>query len=266
MPCWGQCPDSAGQTSIAPFSQPSVIAVRELHLVNITRATVDEQQQIANSLKGVCVSEIGEHIRDQFQQRGFFKAEVLDVDVSGLDRSASPPTVAVTASVAEGDRYRLASIRFTGNKVISNTVALRKLIPIKDGDVFNIAQAREGITQLKDVYGELGFINFTPVPDFAFDEKNKTLTMKIDIDEGMQYFITSFHVRGADAQLEAHLASAWSELFPARSVYNARAVEIFFEREKDLFPPGAAPDRNLQIKQDNDNATLDIVLDLNPAP
>jgi outer membrane protein insertion porin family len=268
LACWADCPDNPKPT-IAPLSQPSTVAVRELHLVNVLHATVDEQQQIAKAPVGVCFQtgdtvELSERIRDEFEQRGFFKVKVSSIDISALDHSATPPTVSVTARVDEGDRYRLAVITFTGNKAVSNDAALRKLFPIKDGTWFNIEQAREGIRNLKDVYGELGFINFTPVPDFTFDEQKKLIAMKIDIDEGKQYSIASFQVRGADPNREAALKSAWAELFPShfpsRTIYNVRLVERYFDRIKDLLPLGAAPDRNLLVQQDNENATVEIIL------
>jgi outer membrane protein insertion porin family len=266
LACWGDCPKTAGKT-LAPFSQPSVVTVRELHLVNISRASVDEQQVIARALVGVCfetgnTGELSENIRDEFQQLGFFNAKVSSIDVDALDRSAIPPTVSITVSVVEGDRYRLKGITITGNKAITNTVALRKILPMKDGEWFNIELARKGVKKLKDLYGEFGFINFTPVPDFTFDQQKKLITMKIDIDEGAEYHIASFHVRGADPVREAHLLSAWTELLPIQSIYNARAVKLFFERAKDILPPGATPDRNLVIRQDNEKAAVDIVLDL----
>jgi outer membrane protein insertion porin family len=156
----------------------------------------------------------------------------------------------------------LKEVTFSGDKAVSNVVAVRKMFPMKDGEWFNIQQARKGITNLKYAYGELGFINFTPVPDFTFDQQKKLISMKVDIDEGKQYSIASFHIRGADAVREAHLLSAWKELLPDQSIYNTRAIGLFFEREKDVLPTGATPDHNLEIRQDNEKATVSIVLDL----
>jgi hypothetical protein len=78
--------------------------VRELHLVNISRASVDEQQVVARALVGVCfdtanTAELSEHIRDEFQQLGFFNAKVSSLEVDALDRSATPPTISVNVSV-----------------------------------------------------------------------------------------------------------------------------------------------------------------------
>lgn len=247
------------------------IQAREVHVVNVLHATVDEQRQINQALTGYCFDEsdpgeFAELVRDEFQTVGFFKASVSDdIQLQNIDRSADPPSAVVIVRLDDdGDRYRLKEITFTGNKIVSNNQQLRKLFPIKDGDWFNIEAARKGIKALKDAYGNYGFINFTPVPDFTFDENAKTMSMRIDIDEGAQYFISSFQVTGADAQRKTSLESAWSTIFKPGAIYNAHAVQVYFQRVKNLLPPGATPDENLEIKQDNEKHTVDLLLNAAP--
>jgi hypothetical protein len=259
----GQCRNEAFE------SGTQRIAVREVHLVDVHRPTVDEQQEIAKGLVGFCFpwnrsAEFGERIRDEFQRRGYFKATITDMQVQGIDRSTAPPTAAVTARVTEGDRYRLAAIHFTGNKALSDNDALRRMFPIKDGDWFNIEKLRQGIRALKQAYGDFGFINFTPIPDFTFDEDKKLITMKVDIDEGAQYRIASFQVKGADENRAAALKAAWAGIFPPNSVYSESGAETFFNLARNLLPPSATPDKNLVIGQNNEEHRVSITLVVKP--
>ncbi len=267
LPCWSLSPQASrpvqGQDGLG--ASGPMVAVRELHLVNVSRATVEEQEQIANSLVGVRfpgnnTTELAERLRDAFQRHGFFEVRVASLELDGLDRNSNPPTVSVTATIDEGDRYYLKEVRFTGNKAVSDLAALRNLIPLKDGDIFNVQAIRKGIKNLRDAYGQMGFINFTPVPETVADEKYKTVTLTFDLDEGAQFFIKSFTVRDTDEQSGASLQAAWLEVFPPGSIYNAKLVEAFFAHQRALLPPGATPERNLLIKQDAHEHTLDIVL------
>src|SRR5205807_7487666 len=97
--------------------------------------------------------------------------------------------VDITVPIEEGDRYKLAAINFKGNKAVKNTAALRNLFPMRDGEIFNTANVRKGLENLRKAYGELGYINFTPVPDTKIDEEKKLISLEIDLDEGKPYFV-----------------------------------------------------------------------------
>jgi len=218
------------------------------------------------------LSEDMEMVRDAYQQRGYFKAtveepktKIRDVGTSGfhipLIMKGKGKVVDITVPVVEGDRYKLKEVTFSGNKAVSNTAALRRMMPMKDGEYFNIELARKGIKNLKDAYGELGFINFTPVPDFRFDEEKKLITMVVDIDEGKQYYVRRIEFKGntttRDKVIRRELA------LDEGSLYNSRAWEISILRLNQLnYFEALKPDQDTEIKQDNQNGTVDLTLKL----
>ena len=67
---------------------------------------------------------------------------------------------------------------------------------MKDGDIFNADMVRKGLEDLRKVYGALGYINFTAVPDTTVDEEHKLITLKIDIDEGKQFYVRRIEFQG----------------------------------------------------------------------
>ncbi len=86
--------------------------------------------------------------------------------------------------VEEGDRFRLGTITFSGNKAVSNVRALRATFAVKDGEWFNATMIGKGLENLKKAYGQLGYVNFGAIPKPIFDEQKKTVSLNIDIDEG----------------------------------------------------------------------------------
>ena len=48
--------------------------------------------------------------------------------------------------------------------MIGNAKALRNLFPLKDGSILDRMAIAKGLENLRSAYGELGYINFTPVP------------------------------------------------------------------------------------------------------
>ncbi len=48
---------------------------------------------------------------------------------------------------------------------MTNTKALRAQFNMKDGDYFNATLIGKGLENLRKAYGQLGYINFTAVPN-----------------------------------------------------------------------------------------------------
>lgn len=130
-------------------------------------------------------NEIAERVRDQFQQHGYFKALV-----SQPEAVLTPPgphqVMSIKVNVELGKQFRLDHIAFTGNTAFGSN-ELRRTIPIKDGDIFNVEPLRRGIKALRDLYGSRGYVNFTPVLDTRIDDERQLITIVFDLDEGSQF-------------------------------------------------------------------------------
>src|SRR5690348_15325736 len=204
-----QCPNDVippgvvqGQAQLG--TRPRNFVFREVEFVSTGLSTFAEQNQVAASLVGLCYAEnkkddIKERIRFGFQHLGFFKVRILALKIETPD-SANPPTVSLVAHVDEGERYRLKAITFIGNKAVSNPTALRKLFPITDGEIFDRESLIKGMEDLREAYAELGYINFSAVPETLIDEDIKLISLNIDCDEGKQFIIRSFTIKGVDQQ------------------------------------------------------------------
>jgi outer membrane protein insertion porin family len=114
-------------------------------------------------------------VRAEYQNRGYFKANVTDPKTEIHDtghKGAHIPliqagpgkAVDITMPVEEGDKYRLGKITFKNNKAITNVAALRSLFPLKDGDIFSRDKIAKGLEALRKAYGQYGYINYTAFP------------------------------------------------------------------------------------------------------
>src|SRR5437016_10789190 len=179
------------------------ISIAEVTFSGSLEMPITDQDQIAasvkrqtsgNSLENV-TDEALERVRAGWQNRGYFK-----VQVSGdTETSTSNPVnqrFALNVHVDEGPQYSLGAITFKHNKVIGNVEFLRGLFPIKDGDVFNREKIAKGLEYLSKAYGELGYINFTSIPNTSFDEDKRLVLLDIDVDEGKQFFVRRIEFQG----------------------------------------------------------------------
>ena len=215
------------------------------------------------------LNEDAERVRYYYQTKGYFKALVGDPktqihDTSGFRwyfpfKNSPGKAVDITLPVEEGQRYRLKSISFTGNKAVTNVAGLRAMFKLKDGDVFDTEEVRKGLDNLRKAYAALGYINFTPVPDTEADDEKKLITLKIDLDEGKQFFVRRIEFQGntttRDKVIRRELALEEGQ------VYNGNLWELSLLRLNQLqYFETLKPDQDSEIKQNAQDATVDITL------
>ncbi len=215
------------------------------------------------------LSEDAERVRYYYQTKGYFKALVADPktqihDTSGVKwywpfKSSPGKAVDITLPVEEGQRYRLKDITFSGNKAVTNTAGLRALFKIKDGDVFDTEAIRKGLEALRKAYAALGYINFTPVPNTEADDDKKLISLRIDLDEGKQFFVRRIEFQGntttRDKVIRRELALEEGQ------VYNGNLWELSLLRLNQLqYFEVLKPEQDSEIKQNVQDSTVDITL------
>jgi len=214
-----------------------------------------------------------ERVRMEYQNRGYFKmnvqgepkTEIHDTGHKGphipLIQSGPGKAVDITMPIDEGDRYRLGKITFKGNKALTNTTALRNLIPLKDGEIFSREKIAKGIENLRKAYGEFGYINYTGVPNTTFDEDKKLIYVEFDIDEGKQFYVRRIEFQGntttRDKVIRRELA------LEEGGIYNSRLWELSLLRLNQLsyFDQLKPDDPNVTDKKlDEKDGSVDLTL------
>jgi outer membrane protein insertion porin family len=215
------------------------------------------------------LSEDAERVRYYYQTKGYYKALVADPktqihDTSGFRwyypfKSSPGKAVDITLPVEEGQRYRLKEITFSGNKAVTNTAGLRALFKIKDGDIFDTEAVRKGLEGLRKAYAALGYINFTPVPNTEANDDTKLISLRIDIDEGKQFFVRRIEFQGntttRDKVIRRELALEEGQ------AYNGNLWELSLLRLNQLqYFQVLKPEQDSEIKQNVQDSTVDITL------
>jgi outer membrane protein insertion porin family len=213
-----------------------------------------------------------ERVRAEYQNRGYFKANVSDPKTEIHDtghkgghipliQSGPGKAVDLTMPIEEGDKYRLGKITFKNNKAISNSVALRALFPLKDGDIFSREKIAKGLENLRKAYGQFGYINYTGVPSTTFDDEKKLADLEIDVDEGKQFYVRRIEFVGntttRDKVIRRELA------LEEGGVYNAHLWELSLLRLNQLsyFDQLKPDDPNVTDKKlDEKNGQVDLTL------
>jgi len=202
------------------------------------------------------VQEIG--IRGLLRQHGYFNTWVT----GSFDPSATGgrTRVAVTVEVDEGLQYRLAQIRFASadpeRPLTFPPQELRKLIPIDDGDIFNVVLLRQGFENLRGLYDANGYIDFVAEPDFMVDDAQQEITLTILLVSGKQFRIGTVEFPNLDAETVKRLKS-----IPAPGeIFNNETYVKFFEENKAIIP--FAQPEHVEIRRNLRKGTVDMTFEV----
>jgi outer membrane protein insertion porin family len=213
-----------------------------------------------------------ERVRAEFQNRGYFKVvvqepktQIHDTGHKGfhipLIQAGPGKAVDITMPIEEGDKYSLGGVTFKNNKAVTNVKALRNLFPMKDGDTFDRSKIAKGLENLQKAYGQLGYINFTSIPNTTFDEEKKLVFLDIDVDEGKQFSVRRIEFQGNTTTRDKVIRR--EIVLEEGQVYNQQLWELSIQRLNQLgfFDNLKADDPNVTERRLNEkDGTVDLTL------
>ena len=239
------------------------ILVTDFTISGTQAVSATELARITGDFIGACFNddsdEIGERVRAQFQDRGYFTAEVKHVTFKPGDPLGNPKPVTMEADVSEGPRYRLADISFIDNHAFS-AQRLREAFPLKTGEVIERRKIASGLETLRTLYGKSGYLDFTSVPETNFSS-HATMSLKVSVQEGPQYHMGKLEI-AASKEVAGRLRLEWK--LSEGSVYDHSYLDKYMEANRDLLPAGFTRDK-VQMVSDCPHAVVDLKLVIDPA-
>jgi beta-lactamase regulating signal transducer with metallopeptidase domain len=138
------------------------------------------------SVKELADSVLEVDVRNEFQDRGYFKVLVHEPTTESLGLIDGRQSIRVIARVDEGLEFKLGFITFQSaepNGALSIPAeTLRKQFHLATGDLFNVSEIREGIARAKALYAERGK-NAEVAPEFSFNDAQRRLNVTFQLKE-----------------------------------------------------------------------------------
>ena len=216
-------------------------------------------------------------VRGLYRDNGYFKVSVGEPILENIDTQSNRlgvpllagrghgKAVNITIPIEEGERYRMGTLKIVSadpDKALSLKVdALKGAFPLKQGDIFSTEKVRKALETYGKIYGEYGFIDFTPEPDTEIDEDKKIINLTLKFDEQKQYFVRRIDFSGntttRDKVIRRELMIDEGQLFNKRlwelSVLRLNQLDYFDRIEAD---------KAAEIKRNSKEGTVDINLKL----
>jgi hypothetical protein len=202
--------------------------------------------------------------RRPLREAGYFRANVTAEGQVQKDDAVSQ-RVELTLHVDEGPRYHLGSIQFQSASDSTPLAfpfeTLRQQIALRDGAAFNVGKIRQGLEALSRLYGESGYIDFTPEPQTEIDEDSGVISLIVVLDQQKQYRVGKVVVWGPDHARERILESKWSP----GATFGFGKLEAFFRENKTLLPTDASRE-DVVVLRNVKEGTVDLTFDFRVCP
>jgi outer membrane protein insertion porin family len=128
-------------------------------------------------------------IKEYYQNHGYVDVEVTDVR---KERQNGPLTI--TIHINEGTQYHVGRMAFSGYKETTED-KLRKVLKMKEGDVYSPKQLRDDAKAIADAYGTGGYVDLLVTPSGTPGGEG-LINVGYKIEEGTRSFVNRITIVG----------------------------------------------------------------------
>ena len=246
-------------------------AMKNLRPIGIPRSVLLEDL-FAKTYDATKFEEDQQRVQQFYQENGYFLARASGdmpqiVDVGGgkfrlplIKPNHAGKVADINVNVEEGRKYRLNNINFVGVKLFRTPETLmRPVFQMGQGDVFSTGKLRKGMEELRKLYGQFGYIDFVPEPDFEPLPNSDRMNLTLTFDEGKQFFVRRIDFSGNTTTRDKVIRREL--LIDEGDIFNTRLWELSILRLNQLgYFQALKQDESADIKRDTRTNTVDITL------
>jgi outer membrane protein insertion porin family len=175
-------------------------------------------------------------LEDFYLNHGYVTARIGQPKIAYRDKpgaSKKKPVKLMTVEipVTEGEQYRMGELKFEGLTVLKEPF-VRSFFKLKPGDVYNDSKFKKAYEKLRDVYGSLGYFQWTGGTQRKPDPEKKVVDVTVRMDEDKQYFVGRINFAGNDSTRDKVIRR---EIYMNEGeVFNTEALKMSIKRINQL--------------------------------
>ncbi len=175
-------------------------------------------------------------LEDFYLNHGYVTARIGQPKIAYRDKpgaSKKKPEKLMTLEipVTEGEQYRMGELKFEGLTVLKEPF-VRSFFKMKPGDVYDDSKFKKAYEKLRDVYGSLGYFQWTGGTQRKPDPEKKVVDVVVRMEEDKQYFIGRISFTGNDSTRDKVIRR---EIYMNEGeVFNTEALKMSIKRINQL--------------------------------
>lgn len=158
--------------------------------------------------------------------------------------------------IEAGDQYRVGKLEVQNCVIFPDCAPLANSFGMKKGDVFNATRVKDTLEQFKKLYGNIGYINWSYLPEQNVDPATKTIDLTLTFEPDKQFFVRRIDFEGntktRDKVIRRELQLEEGKIFSSAALDNSvlRLNQLgFFEKIEE---------KDYEVKPDEKTGLVDV--------
>ncbi len=176
-------------------------------------------------------------IEDFYLDNGYVTARVGQPRISytdgksGFFKKKPVKLMKLEVPVTEGAQYKMGALKFEGLTVLKEDF-VRGFFKTKEDEVYNDSRFKKAYEKLRDVYGSLGYFQWTGGTERKPDAERKVVDVTVRMEEDKQYFLGKLNFIGNDSTRDKVIRR---EIYMNEGdVFNTEALKMSIKRINQL--------------------------------
>jgi outer membrane protein insertion porin family len=176
-------------------------------------------------------------LEDYYLDHGYVTARIGQPRISytdgksGFFKKKPIKLMKLEIPVVEGEQYKMGELKFEGLTVLKEEF-VRTYFKMKPGDVYNDSRFKKAYEKLRDVYGSLGYFQWTGGTQRKPDPEKKVVDVTVRMEEDKQYFVGRINFTGNDSTRDKVIRR---EIYMNEGeVFNTEALKMSIKRVNQL--------------------------------
>ncbi|MBI4483594.1 MAG: outer membrane protein assembly factor BamA [Acidobacteria bacterium] len=205
------------------------------------------------------------NVRALYQEHGYLKLQMGEprVEIKEGPRGFLPlfrktkKQFFITISVEEADQFKIGEIKIEGSTVFKPE-ALQGIFGLKAGDVADFKKMKDALEAIKKLYGQMGYINWTFLPEYALDEAKKLLNVTYTFQEDKRFTVRRIDFEGNTKTRDKVLRREFA--LEEQQTFNSALLDWSILRLNQLGFFEKIEDKDYEVKPDNRNGTVELLV------
>ncbi len=157
--------------------------------------------------------------------------------------------------VEAGDQYRISKLELK-NCGILDCSKLVTTFGLKEGDVVNYKRINETLEEIKKLYGNLGYINFSHIPEHDLDPEKKTMEIVFDFQPDKQFFVNRINFLGNTKTRDKVIRREF--LLEEGKIFSSAMLDTSILRVNQLGFFDKIEEKDYEVRPDEKTALVDV--------
>ncbi|MBF0123699.1 MAG: outer membrane protein assembly factor BamA [Magnetococcales bacterium] len=186
-------------------------------------------------------------LRNSYLDQGYVR---VSVESSVAEMTPDRRAFVVTHALHEGERYRVGSLRISGDFNELPEQQLWEKMEIHEGEWYSRETLRQSIENLTDIVGNFGYAMLDIQPNMQIDDDQRLVNIDIQISKGRRFYVNRIEISGnsrtQDQVIRREMRLVEGDRFSSASVRRSkeRLQSLnFFDKIEVTTPPTDQPDR-----------------------